>query len=36
VNTDLAKLTLALVALAAGVAAIVVIALLLQGTAGPQ
>jgi len=36
VNTDLAKLTLALVALAAGVAAIVVVALLLHGTAGPQ
>jgi hypothetical protein len=36
VNTDLAKLALALAALAAGVAAIIVVALLLQGTAGPQ
>jgi hypothetical protein len=36
VNTDVAKLTLALVALAAGVAAIVVVTLLLHGTAGPQ
>jgi hypothetical protein len=36
VNTDLAKLAFALAALAAGVAAIVVVALLLHGTVGPQ
>jgi hypothetical protein len=35
-NTDLLKLYLALTALAAGIAAVVVVALLLHGTPGPQ
>jgi hypothetical protein len=35
-NNDLLKLGLALAALAAGIAAVVVVALLLHGTPGPQ